>query len=543
MGRNKDGTCNWYKDGIGVLAEFKRLQGQQIGDLFNQGNFRTKVAKHVPAAGTHFHPVSPNLTATTRKGPDNVEKQAVIHETGSDRKPMVGGYCSGVCLDWIRRVLLSGPDRDKSFLWYGLQRVDGVPKRDLETNQERAFQTVGRMGDAWVQSRVRMWAPARPEQVPSGLEGASFVSPAFWKNKTAATLDANFDDDRIAHGREPTTRKHFSQLKLLASLTAVYPNAGRDWLDQVMATGLLPCAASTLSCAVEGQSGHAVAIWQRHTDTARNDAFYLFDPNIGVFSFNREGLENALMVLFWKADWHIPLYDEYASATNARVGYMIFGPPPPPSRELVAEMQAIAATPPPSRAGPGAGRPQRQNPVRTNASGTPAPAQATEATVPRITLSPPDMPSAQATVASIAASAPKNMARATQVLAALSARAMANPYQPQNQGLTTRGLPVKPKAATTPKPVNLEPVKLLKGHLENRLGDKKYHKAFIGKENTQGGYVLLAPQMAAGIPIALSNEPPTMLLPDPTSSTGEMAIAKRDLLKVINRLEKKILKG
>ena len=51
-------------------------------------------------------------------------------------KDISGGYCSGVCLDWMRRTLLSAPDRKVEFLGYASTRSQEEPKRK-EANLQR----------------------------------------------------------------------------------------------------------------------------------------------------------------------------------------------------------------------------------------------------------------------------------------------------------------------------------------------------------------------------------------------------------------------
>jgi hypothetical protein len=368
MPRDKNGKYyyNWRGDHqLGnVIQEFKDLGGQLIGDLFNQDTFRTQLGQLVGAnewtsAGANEKIVDYEIKEDKGKKIKG-DKRAIIHESAGgqphqttypDRshpqgeqipvKSMGNGYCAGVCMDWIRRVILGGVNRDPSDLSYhsgALKRKEATKNKDgstrsVEQGKERAFDTVGRMGDAWVQMTELGWY--RPggrghERDPESHRPEEWSGTA--QNKGAAQkLDEAFDRARTAVDRAPTTRP-FSDLVMHASKNHVYPCAGRQWITEVMANGLRPFMASKLGFGIKGVAGrHAVVVWQREMADSPN-AFYLFDPNIGVFAFGRDKLTLALMNLFWVDRVNTPYYWELASATSAEVNYVIFGRPLPTTR-------------------------------------------------------------------------------------------------------------------------------------------------------------------------------------------------------------------
>src|SRR5271168_2217792 len=76
--------------------------GSPIGD-FHQGSFRTEIGKSTTGA--------------------------VIDKSLYLNKPLGGGFCNGVCLDWIRRILLSRPERDEAYLTYAYQTLLDIKGR------------------------------------------------------------------------------------------------------------------------------------------------------------------------------------------------------------------------------------------------------------------------------------------------------------------------------------------------------------------------------------------------------------------------------
>jgi hypothetical protein len=81
-----------------------------------------------------------------------------------------------------------------------------------------------------------------------------------------------------------------------------------------------------------------VAVWQRKDSVHDPDSFYLFDPNFGVFSYSKEGLQKAFEMLFSMADGNTPRYASDASADAQEMDYVIFG-------NSSGQPQVVTATP------------------------------------------------------------------------------------------------------------------------------------------------------------------------------------------------------
>lgn len=266
--------------------------GTEIGS-FNQGTFRKDLA----------FPVIANI------GDASLE----------------GGYCNGVLLDWVRRVLLSEANRDQgqAYLTFhsgALTEGKGAGKRTHKELQGRASQIVQRMGQAWYHSGDMNWV---------GEEGKpTSISPEEWK-KTVSAIDQEFEKQRKEAARKES-RKHFGRLVLVESRKTTYPDANQ-WMGTLLNVAFRPGHCTCVGFNVIGQAGHSVAIWQRRTSKEANDSFYFFDPNYGVYACNilpgKRGLKTALQYLFWKDAKDTPKYANCASAKDQVMSYMIFGPP------------------------------------------------------------------------------------------------------------------------------------------------------------------------------------------------------------------------
>jgi hypothetical protein len=231
------------------------------------------------------------------------------------------GYCNGVCLDWIRRVLLSKPNRDQNYLTYSYATLKAGKEpeegRSLPDLRNRTLDTSLRMANAYYRSNEEIsWLPkaGAPQQVKN------------WE-KVAKDLDTDFDQIRQDSKRE-VSKRHFGNLILLNSKSKTYtkPDA---WLgalsdtDEVLSPGR--CVLAGFS--VGKERGHGIALWVRKQSPTQNDSFYLFDPNLGVFSSNTENLDRALQYLFWRDEEDTPFYANCASKDQQQMQYMIFGPP------------------------------------------------------------------------------------------------------------------------------------------------------------------------------------------------------------------------
>ena len=107
------------------------------------------------------------------------------------------GYCMGVGLDWIRRVLQSKAERDPNYLTYSydaLLKKEDMKDRTLQQLKDRTENTSLRMAHAYYrQNEEIVW------KGPKGGETKS-VPKDEWK-KVASDLDSDFDETRGKSGR------------------------------------------------------------------------------------------------------------------------------------------------------------------------------------------------------------------------------------------------------------------------------------------------------------------------------------------------------
>ena len=233
------------------------------------------------------------------------------------------GYCMGVGLDWIRRVLQSKADRDPNYLTYSydaLVKKEDMKDRTLQQLKDRTENTSLRMAHAYYrQNEEIIW------KGPKGGETKS-VPTDEWK-KVASDLDSDFDETRGKSGRTKT-KKRFGKLDLVESKSKIYAKPGQ-WLSALTNTKtVLRAGHGVLAGFMEyGKRGHAIALWARRNSPTQSDSYYLFDPNFGVFSYNEENLETALQYLFWRDAEDTPYYADCSSLEKQEMIYMVFGPP------------------------------------------------------------------------------------------------------------------------------------------------------------------------------------------------------------------------
>lgn len=271
--------------------------GSKIGS-FHQGTYRTDIGVHAIGDG-------------------RVEYRSEIGGQG-----LGGGYCAGVCLDWIRRVLFSRPDRDSGYLTYHYEAIESGGAAHGHANadaRERAFQTTGRLAQVYAERNKVLWT--RPggsaPDTPYKLKTDQFSS-------AAGGLDRAFDRSRTEAERE-TSKKRFSSLRIADSKRATYSTPG-TWMHSLLNAGS-PGTCTEAGFNRDGQSGHAVAFWRRRASSDCADSFYFFDPNYGVFSYKKGGLQQALQYLFWWDADDIPHYKNCASRTAQVMSYVLYGPP------------------------------------------------------------------------------------------------------------------------------------------------------------------------------------------------------------------------
>jgi hypothetical protein len=290
---------NDYSKDTPVQAKEKMAgYGSKVAE-FNQTKFRTKLGK------------------------------GVIKEVGDPPLSLGNGYCLGVGLDWIRRVLQSKAVRDPRYLNYSydaLLNLEGKKDSSPKTIKTRALDTSVRMAEAWYRQTEQLeW------KGPKGGDTKA-VLPDEWKKNVVGPLDRDLDDSREERKRKES-KKRFSNLNLLSSKSTTYAEP-RIWMDTILADSALPPGCCVLAGFCEkGNRGHAIVVWRRRENKNQHDSYYLFDPNYGVFSYtegsseNTEGLRAALKYLFWRDKDDVPLYADCASLEKQEVNYMVFGPP------------------------------------------------------------------------------------------------------------------------------------------------------------------------------------------------------------------------
>lgn len=327
-----------------TVGEMRSLLAAQNGVAlvgeFHQDTFRTRIAMDVtrkPNGGASWS-VAQSVTITKNAGtPQETEETHAFD----------GGYCNGVVTDWIRRMLLSGagnaPTGDKATYQYAAiknelptiygndsaQTIDqklvfSDEARGLDAARRRAERSANRMGSAWYKMNQLDWyGPPNENQT---------VRPEDWQN-AAQTLDAEMLQSRQADGRLGNARTHnkdkvaprkkFADMVLKSSGSRTYPTAGH-WaaaLDDVIPAS----SAAKLGFSRPSASGHAVAVWRRGEPKETNDAYWVLDPNLGVFSATHGGMMMILQILFWLENGHTPFYDTCASLNGTRVNYMVWG--------------------------------------------------------------------------------------------------------------------------------------------------------------------------------------------------------------------------
>jgi hypothetical protein len=276
-----------------------------------------------------------------------------------DGVDLTGGYCSGVVLDWARRVLQSASGRDEKYLSYSTPNA-----------QERRGATVHRMAKAY-EGHSKHYVAGETNKIKAlaVLKGLKLKSEAphprcgpgvpvpndeaemfknFWKipgekgkifdnfnfayetagtlthtqidtlinNLTgredpqhkarsadgrhwenfAADLDKKFRQQRLARGKKDDPKKPFGNLKVFKSSPEKNYAGGGNWLYELSTNGFQKGCCTILAFSPSaGGSGHAVAVHQKGVDE-----FVFFDPNFGAFRYSKDNMERCLVHLFWK---------------------------------------------------------------------------------------------------------------------------------------------------------------------------------------------------------------------------------------------------
>lgn len=266
-------------------------------------------------------------------------------------KSITNGYCAGVCLDWMRRALLSGANRNQGSLGYASTQAKGrsgdtvermgiaykeqAPTYVKETNLQQAVKFlavlkngaeetykingVSRTGVPIPTNQAKvlleLWelaADLNPTKSPAGVlskarlsslhaaaltrvdpqRTARVASGRDWSN-LAGQLDDEFKTLRLAAGRQ-VTKKSFSSVQVLRSSTQKQYGSAGAWSGELEANGFERDCCTILSFSHSGGGGgHAVAVH------VTGQHYHFFDPNFGTFKYTLENLMNALQHLFW----------------------------------------------------------------------------------------------------------------------------------------------------------------------------------------------------------------------------------------------------
>ena len=303
--------------------------------------------------------------------------------TSVDDVEIDGGYCSGVCLDWTRRVLLSGQDRDAKFLAYEGDKY--------AVGGQKQTQTLGRMAGAYAGHSSSYIAPDQtlplklkpllnePEEtlnlngnnvtgilIPLALaehillyfDMPAHINPfhvgwdpagAVSKQTLQGWITPLESSQHLPHtrgGREwtqfageldeklgPDKKKTYGKLKVVASRPQqVYESAGA-WRGELLEEGFLQGCCTIVAVSPVGEDGHAVAVHQ-----LQGGVYRFFDPNYGVIDYNKQSLRTVFQHLFGAKffnapepgpDPHLPVYQRATATTPTtgpwkRMGYTIF---------------------------------------------------------------------------------------------------------------------------------------------------------------------------------------------------------------------------
>jgi len=276
-----------------------------------------------------------------------------------DGVSLTGGYCAGVVLDWARRVLQSGSNRDEKYLSYSTP-TQTEPKR-VATVQRMAKGYIGQAssyvtGDT---NKVKALAVLQNLKVSPvvNLSGHGIGVPVksddaelfkkFWvipggsgnifekfdltmvyagvlshanidqliNNLTAqadpqlqggsadgrhwetfaAELDTFFVNQRHEMGKADGPKKLFSNLKVVNSSPKRDYASGGVWLHELMNHGF---EVNCCSVVVFSPSAGGTG----HAVAAHQkgiDEFVFFDPNFGAFRYSKADLQKCFQHLFW----------------------------------------------------------------------------------------------------------------------------------------------------------------------------------------------------------------------------------------------------
>jgi hypothetical protein len=274
------------------------------------------------------------------------------------------GYCTGACVDWIRRSLLGPPERLRGYTEDATKREANVERMvfawaggDYGSNiltkstpsvlcdelrkllNEQAGQGPVKIPDKTVKQLMAIYnmtphltgtppnqylTRQKVEQLANMLSTEKLKDERVWTD-FAGELDEEFAQQRRLRGRNITSRP-FSYLAVFkTSRDESYASAGH-WMHELTNNAFRPGCATMISFKISAadntNDSHTIAVHQ-----IRPDKYHFFDANFGVFDYSNDGLERALQYLFWDGfnDRSEPYYGEDGATVTNKVQYVVFG--------------------------------------------------------------------------------------------------------------------------------------------------------------------------------------------------------------------------
>ncbi len=277
------------------------------------------------------------------------------------------GFCRGVCIDWMRRILQSGNpafsddarkvtvqtlrqatiqltiDRwdarrteviaianqlgvlynAQALLYNRDNQQDEVAIPNVLVSQVSTYLDITpSTSGKYKVTRVGQWINVLTEVVESSNHRTEVGWAAFAKMMDTYHLEKRKEQLRNAPSKRP-----FSHIRILASSDREAHGKGSIFaalaalfsMEQFVRKNVLIINFELID---QGRlSGHAVALYKRN-----DGGFYFFDPNYGVFNYTgNRGVLNALLYLFGAKEYGGPIYAESGDQITGRVSYLLFG--------------------------------------------------------------------------------------------------------------------------------------------------------------------------------------------------------------------------
>ena len=271
------------------------------------------------------------------------------------------GFCQGVCIDWIRRVLQEGKpafsdtrsasqtlrqatiqltSEDKTARLNSMINLSNQLKKiwndqicvkhqaeatlpeDVETQLKNYFEFAPAPNRIYKKERIKNFY----ESLDARSQSQNHLTEPGWQ-AFAQQLDTYHREQR-AEAKEKESRRPFTHIKIIKSANRQhYGNSTAEGALQVLLQmdefKVKTVLQLGFGLKVNGKDeGHAVAIFR--PDELR---YTLFDPNYGVFTYNKiNGVYSALKNLFYKLDdGKKPVYGTKPNETvTGAVSYILF---------------------------------------------------------------------------------------------------------------------------------------------------------------------------------------------------------------------------